>query len=65
MRNIIASEDAKLTIQCRALMVLTCLSSKLLETASKNSLGVLILKYSDSTDYRNNVYLRDAVLVIC
>lgn len=65
LNRIIADVDRHITVQCRALMALRCLSSKYLDMATAEQWNALLKKFYEMAERDKNVlYLEDALIVL-
>ena len=62
---IISDDDRHITVQCRALIALRCLSSKYLDIATADHWNALLKKFYEMAESDKNVlYLEDALIVL-
>ena len=64
LSRVIADVDRHISVQCRALMALRCLSSKYLDTATMEHWNALLSKFYEMAETEKNIlYLEDALIV--
>jgi hypothetical protein len=65
LNRIIADVDRHITVQCRALMALRCLSSKYLDIATAEHWNALLKKFYEMAESDQIVlYLEDSLIVL-
>lgn len=66
LSRVIADVDRHISVQCRALMALRCLSSKYLDIATLEHWNALLSKFYEMAEREKNMlYLEDALIVSC